>query len=109
MNSTIFAIGGAVLLAAVAVILAIWFLRFLGAASERRMTRMLQRAGLDPAIASQGDTESIMREIRQRCQKCQSESVCESWLAGEKQGDNLFCPNAQVFEFLKKKTTASTG
>jgi hypothetical protein len=104
MNSTIFAIGVAVLLVAVAVILVMWLLRYMGAASERRMMRMLERAGLDPAIASHGDTEHIMREVRQRCHKCQSESVCERWLAGEEQGENTFCPNAQVFEFLKKAT-----
>jgi hypothetical protein len=102
MNSTTFTIGIAIVLVAVAVVLVMWLLRNMATASEKRMMRMLQRVGLDPAIASSGDTESIMKEIRQRCGKCQSESVCERWLAGEEKGENEFCPNAQVFEYLKE-------
>ena len=70
--------------------------------SERRMSAMLESVGLDPAIATSGDMKTIMGEVRQRCRHCQSEGLCERWLKGEETGDNAFCPNAKVFEVLKK-------
>jgi hypothetical protein len=92
----------AIILVVVAAALVFWFLKYKAGSSERRMKQMVQRIGLDPEIASQGDTESIFREVRRRCRRCQSEGQCEMWLAGAKGGDNDFCPNAQVFEELKK-------
>lgn len=92
----------AIILVLVGFALVAWFLRYKAGSSERRMMQMLQRVGLDPDIVAQGDSETIIREVRRRCRKCQSEGPCERWLAGEKEGDNLFCPNAQVFEELKR-------
>ena len=70
--------------------------------SERRMHRMLEAVGLDPDVASSGDVELIMAEVKQRCRHCQSEGLCERWLSGEEVGSNEFCPNSRVFEILKK-------
>ena len=97
-----FDISIAIILVVVAIALVVWFLRYKAGTSERRMKEMLQRAGLDPEIATQADSESIIREVRRRCRKCQSEDLCERWLAGEEGGDNVFCPNAQVFEELNR-------
>jgi hypothetical protein len=36
--------------------------------------------------------------VRARCRRCPVEDVCERWLAGELEGDNGFCPNANVFD-----------
>jgi hypothetical protein len=63
---------------------------------------MLESVGLDPAIATSGDLPTIMSEVRKRCEHCQSEDLCERWLQGEETGGNEFCPNARVFEILKK-------
>ena len=93
-----FDISIAIILVVVAIALVAWFLKYKAGTSERRMKEMLQRAGLDPEIATQVDSESIIREVRRRCRKCQSEDLCERWLAGEEGGDNAFCPNAEVFE-----------
>jgi len=98
MNS--FGIAIAMVIAAVALVA--WFLRYKSRASERRMMRMMQHFGLDPQIARQGDTESIIREIRRRCSKCQVEGHCERWLDGKEKGDGSFCPNARVFEELAR-------
>ena len=92
----------AFILVIAAIVLVVWFLNYKTGSSEKRMLRMLQSAGLDPEIAIQGDTESIIREVRRRCRKCQAEDLCERWLAGLEEGDNYFCPNAQVFEELKR-------
>ena len=92
----------AVTLVIVAAALVFWFLKYKAGSSERRMMQMMQRIGLDPEIATQGDTENIFKEVRSRCRKCQSEGQCEMWLAGAKDGDNVFCPNAEVFEELKR-------
>ncbi len=97
-----FDISIAIILVVVAIALVAWFLKYKAGTSERRMKEMLQRAGLDPKIAIQDDSESIIREVRRRCRKCQSEDICERWLAGEEGGDNAFCPNAQVFEELNR-------
>jgi hypothetical protein len=74
----------------------------MAAASKRRLTTMLERVGIDPAVDWSGDTETIMKEARQRCRSCTSKDVCERWLAGLEVGENYFCPNAKVFESLKR-------
>ncbi len=77
------------------------------AASERRLTNMLERVGIDPAIDSSGDTETIMKEVHQRCRSCTSVGVCERWLAGDDVGENYFCPKVKVFESLKGTIAAA--
>ena len=79
----------------------------MAAASQRRMTAMLERVGIDPAIDSSSDTETIMKGVRQRCRSCTSKFVCERWLAGDEVGDNYFCPNAKVFESLRRTIDAA--
>ena len=91
-------------IALVAVVIALFFgyRRYLQRNSERRMLGMLTSLGLDPTIASSGDIETIMGEVRDRCRQCQSEDKCERWLKGEEGGDASFCPNHRVFEILGK-------
>ena len=104
MSSTYIDIIIAVLFVATAIFLAAWFLRYKANNSERRMRTMLSRCGLDPEIIELGDVVAIMREVRRRCQKCQSEAVCERWLNGEEAGENSFCPNARAFEIMAKSS-----
>jgi hypothetical protein len=92
--TTIFLVG-------VTLIFVISIRRYMAYMSEQRMLRMLKCVGLDPAIVWNDDTKALMKEVRQRCQSCATESVCEKWLAGEKAGENTFCPNAKVFAALK--------
>ena len=96
----------AITMVVVAVVLVAWFLRYKAGSSERRMKRMMQHYGLDPASASQGDVETIIREVRRRCRKCQFEGHCERWLAGKESGTSGFCPNARVFEELTRTVLA---
>ena len=100
MSPTMFDIGVALVMVAVVVALLLWFARYMGASSERRMTRMLMRAGVDPDIVARGDKKAIIEDIRSRCRKCQAEDLCERWLAGKVEGENAFCPNAQIFSAL---------
>jgi len=92
----------AIIMVAIVTALVAFFLKYKADTSERRMKKMLQRIGLDPEIFTQADSESIIREVRRRCRKCESEDLCERWLASEEGGDNDFCPNAKVFEELKR-------
>jgi Family of unknown function (DUF6455) len=85
----------------------LWFRRYLAANSERRMLTMLESVGLDPEIATSGEIPIIIKEVRQRCRSCATEAVCERWLQGNEAGDNSFCPNAKVFETLKKHSRAA--
>jgi hypothetical protein len=86
----------------VALVLVFAIRAYMAAASERRLTSMLERVGIDPVIAATGDNAQIVREIRQRCHTCATEDVCERWLNGEVQGANDFCPNANVFATLRE-------
>jgi hypothetical protein len=108
MNISLFQILAAVLMVGVVLTLIIATRRYMAYASERRMLSMLECAGINVADISGSDTETIMREIRQRCRTCATEDVCERWLAGEVVGGNSFCPNAKVFETLSK-TIDATG
>lgn len=100
MNPTTLEITVAIVMLAVSLGLVVCFVRYMWANSERRMMRMLKHAGLDPEIATHPDTAAIIKEVRHRCRKCQSEGFCERWLAGEEKGYPAFCPNARVFAYL---------
>lgn len=102
MSPTLFEIGVALAMVAVIVSLFVWFRRNLRANSEKRMTRMLMRAGVDPDIVAKGDKEAIIKDIRSRCRKCPAENLCERWLAGKVEGENTFCPNLRIFDALAK-------
>lgn len=67
-----------------------------------RLDRMLEALGLDPALASSGDLETIMSEVKQRCSACQAGSTCDRWLDGDQRGDREFCPNAKVLDVLRR-------
>jgi hypothetical protein len=102
MNMSLMQIIAAIAMLGVAAALFFGYRKYLAANSERRMRTMLESVGLDPALATSEEIPTIMKEIRQRCQSCGSEDVCERWLAGNRKGDNEFCPNAKVFEILGK-------
>ena len=100
-NSMIQAFVGVAMIG-VAMLLVVAIRAYMAAASERRMTSMLERLGIDPVIAATADNAQIVKEIRQRCHTCATEDVCERWLSGEVKGDNNFCPNANVFATLRE-------
>ena len=102
MNPTLFEFGVAALMVGVSVALIVWFLRDMAAASERRMMNMMTRAGGDGDVAKDGGTVAIARDVWSRCRRCRSEGLCDRWLAGSVEGDNSFCPNAQLFRTLTK-------
>ncbi len=107
MNASTMQIITAVLMAAAAAVLFFAYRAYLARSSERRMLKMLEAVGLDPAIATSGDVETIMKEVRDRCRHCAAEDKCERWLEGEEAGENEFCPNARVFEILRKYSGAT--
>ena len=104
MNVSEMQIMGSAAMVGVAVILIFAYRKYLEANSERRLRAMLESVGLDPAIASNGDTEAVMSAVRRRCRSCASEAVCERWLAGDEQGDNAFCPNSRLFAMLRDES-----
>jgi hypothetical protein len=101
MDISLFQTVTAIFLVGVTLALVLAIRRYMAYLSERRMLRMLECVGLDPAIAWKDDTQAMMKEVRQRCRSCATESVCEKWLAGIEGGENTFCPNAKVFAALK--------
>ena len=82
--------------------------RYVAASFERRLMSMRERLGVGPTTVLNADTEAVMNEIRQRCRRCTSKDMCERWLAGNEAGKNAFCPNAKLFEELKR-TIDTTG
>ncbi len=107
MNMSLMQVIAAIAMAGAVVALVLGYRRYLAANSERRMQTMLESVGLDPNLATSGEIPTIMKEVRQRCSHCAAESVCERWLEGNEEGDNAFCPNAKVFEVLKKYSAAA--
>jgi hypothetical protein len=108
MNMTLVQIVAAIAMVGVAVALTIGYRQYLVANSERRMRTMLKSIGLDPALVTIGDVETIMKEARRRCRSCASEDRCERWLKREVEGDNSFCPNSKMFEALRKHVGTAT-
>ena len=108
MNMPSAQIIAAIAMVGVAIALSIVYRKYLAANSERRMQTMLKYIGLDPAIVTRGDTETIMKEARRRCRNCASEDMCERWLKREEEGDNSFCPNSKLFETLRKHGGTAT-
>jgi hypothetical protein len=107
MNPALFEIGTAIFVAAVGVALVMWFSRRAASASERRMTHMLTCTGVDPRFSGHDDTWAILQVARARCSRCPSEDLCDRWLAGNVEGDDIsngFCPNAPIFRVLKRIT-----
>jgi hypothetical protein len=97
-------IGVAIIMVGLAVAIIMWIQSSLAAASARRMKSMMARVGLNPEPAMLDDprTMAIMKDVRRRCRRCPREGLCERWLAGEVEGDNTFCPNAQTFDTLEE-------
>jgi len=102
MNPSFFQIIAVIAMVAATVTLVFAYRNYLAANSERRMLSMIDSIGLDPAMASSSDLESVMSEVRKRCRSCPSEDVCERWLTCNEKGDNDFCPNAKEFAVLQK-------
>ncbi len=90
----------AIFMVSIAAALLLWFERGEAANTVTRMMRMMTRAGLDTRIVTQGTAraKAIMKEARTRCGRCNSEDRCELWLEGEVEGENIFCPNARIFQ-----------
>ena len=108
MSMSLIQIIAALAMAGVTVALVLGYRRYLARNSERRMRTMLVSVGLDSELAMSGEIPTIMNEVRQRCRHCATEDVCERWLKGNEEGDNSFCPNAEVFEIIKKYSRAGS-
>ncbi len=106
MNSTTLDFIIAVSMIAVNAVLIIWFLKNLVSHSERRMTHMMQKVGLDSKITLLDDSpvKQSIEEVRTRCRRCKREDFCERWLSGEVTGVNSFCPNAPEFKRWMQST-----
>ena len=108
MTVSLMQILAAIAMLGVAAALIVGYRRYLAANSERRMRAMLESAGLDPALAASGEIPAIMKDVRNRCQTCASEDVCEQWLMTGKDSGNEFCPNSRVFKILSKYSGAAS-
>lgn len=107
MDMSFIQVIAALAMAGATVALVLGYRRYLAQNSERRMRTMLVSIGLDPELATSGEMPTIMKEVRQRCRHCATEDVCERWLKENENGDNSFCPNAKVFEVIKKHSRAA--
>ncbi len=87
----------------------IWLQGNLAAGSARRRMGMMTRVGLSPEAAGLGNrrTRAILTATRRRCRSCPREDLCDRWLAGEVEGGNAFCPNAQTFRSLMRAAPAA--
>ncbi len=97
-------IGIAIIMVGVACAGVVWLFTSQASASIGRMMAMMERAGLNsrPSALDDPRTTTLRNEARRRCRRCSREELCDRWLAGEVEGDNSFCPNAQTFQSLKE-------
>jgi hypothetical protein len=102
MNPTLYEAGVAIALVITASALVAWFLYYKASGTRRRMQGMMMRVGIDPEFVSEDDKKTVIKGIRRRCRKCQTEDICERWLANKIQGGNEFCPNAKIFNIISK-------
>ncbi len=95
----------AALMLVVIVTLVGWFYLTKKDASTRRRMRMIKRLGIDMDGGEFDHLQAmaLMKDVRRRCDKCPSEALCERWLAGEVEGDNQFCPNAEVLKAIRSR------
>lgn len=100
MDPTILDILIAIFVVTISVVAVVWFPRYKVATSEKRIIRMLARYGVDPDIIKHSG--AIIKNVHRRCRKCQVKTLCERWLDGDVEGENTFCPNAQLFNTLKR-------
>ena len=105
MNPSSYEVAVAITLAIAAIALVAWFLYYKASGTERRMKGMMLRVGIDPEIVPEVDKKRVFKGIRRRCGKCQTEDICERWLANKIQGDNEFCPNAKIFDIISERVT----
>lgn len=109
MNMSLFQVVATLFIVGATITLFVARQKYMATASGRRMMSMLERVGLDPTIALSDVPDSVLesvievaiREARQRCRACSTIDECERWLAGNEDGDNVFCLNARVFNALK--------
>ena len=100
MNITVSDWQIAFLLVLITAILVVSFRGMLSSKSQSRMYRMMAKVRVLPSSDKRAGLD--MQEVRARCRRCPAEDVCERWLAGEIEGDNGFCPNADVFDGVIK-------
>lgn len=96
---SLFDLSFAMVMLLVVAALLVWFFRWKAAGSSRRRNAMMAELGVDPANLQ---TSELIDEVRKRCSRCRSEAECERWLAGKGDGDHSFCPNAGVFDAIRK-------
>jgi hypothetical protein len=89
--------------------LILWSYLSKAAAVAWRRKRMMARVGLDPELAERGGprTRLVMKGTAARCAECTSVRLCERWLAGQVEGDNVFCPNSKTFDTIREKEQLS--
>lgn len=67
------------------------------------MTRMMVRLQLAPDAVARELLGTRLRNIASRCQACRYTAECVRWLdAGSPSDYHAFCPNATVFDTLRR-------
>ena len=88
----------------------VWLFTSQASASIGRMMAMMERVGLNPqpSVLDGPRTITVRNEARRRCRRCSREELCDRWLAGEVEGNNSFCPNAQTFQSLTETSARAS-
>jgi hypothetical protein len=70
------------------------------------MDRMMERVGVNSAVAARLDRGMAWYEARTRCVACSNERQCRDWLGSAETGScanpPAFCHNAKFFRVLQK-------
>ena len=73
------------------------------------LPRLMRHIGLDPTALEKEEAQ-LFRHMQSKCAMCESQDQCVAALeAGEEFAEFAgFCPNASVFETLRRGTTAAS-
>lgn len=65
------------------------------------MDRVMERLGVDPAMAARVERGMAVYEARTKCISCSHERECRHWLEGSvvRAGPADFCPNADFMRY----------
>jgi Family of unknown function (DUF6455) len=70
------------------------------------MDRVIERVGVNPAVAARVDRGVAFYEARTKCISCCLEQECRKWLEQrpvEPPGPADFCPNAEFLRYCARK------
>jgi Family of unknown function (DUF6455) len=106
MTSVIYAVVMAAVVLGLWAVMNAWGRRVWGKAYDKplHMGEMMEKVGVEPDAMANFNMRGRTIQIARTCAECKHEDLCVDVLDGKRDdAPSTFCPNAPVFESLKKQ------